>query len=407
MRRLAFVVLLTGAGCGSSGPAGGVEAGGPDVVFQRVPDAGRDGARDAVMPASDGRASVPDVAAPPVDAPLAKEAGPLDAPAGDASALFAACRGAPLALTVSDEAAYVEVGFGSEAGDTGAVLLDYGSTFSSIDLGAFAAPGPSTSGCNSADLGETCNVADVSFFGPASTLALVTEDFSGLGGAVRQAGIFGTDVLSNHVLTLDYAAGFVYGASSACSPAVLAADGLVPLSVAGFFENDTSLLAPLTTVDDAGGTGSVPDVPFVRVSIAGVMGRAQLDTGFSDTVTPFSVNVNQAFFDAVTEAAPGMLVRDASLDESLTTCVEGVSQSATAYRLATGATFALVADAGGAARSYSQAVIFLKSAPSGAAECGGITTFSAPAAQLGASFYIDMGRLVFDPFGATVWVPAE
>ncbi len=369
------------------------------MAFRRVTDAGRDGARDAVTSQETG---VPEAARPPVDAPPTKEAGLPDATGEDASALFAACRGAPLALTVSEESPYVEVPFGSQMG---AVLLDYGSTFSSVDLGAFASPGPSTSGCDSADLGETCDVADVAFFGPSGTLALVTEDFSGIGGAVRQAGIFGTDVLSEHVLTLDYAAGFVYGASSACSPAVLAAEGFAPLSVAGFFENDASLLTSLATVDDAG-SGTVPNVPFVRVSIAGVPGRAQLDTGFGDTVTPFSVNVNQAFFDAVTHAAPGMLVRDASLDESLTTCVEGVSQSATAYRLATGATFALVADAGGAARSYSQAVIFLKSAPSTAAECGGITTFSAPAAQLGASFYVDMGRLVFDPFGATVWVPA-
>ena len=363
MRRLAFVVLVAGVGCGSSTPAGGVEAGGPDVAFQHVSDAGRDSARDAITPheASFPEASFPDVALPPVDAPHANEASLPDATEEDASALFAACRGAPLALTVSDEAPYVEVAF---AGEMGAVLLDYGSTFSSIDLGAFATP-PATSGCDSAELGETCSVAGVSFFGPPSMLALVTEDFSGIGGTLRQAAIFGTDILSEHVLTLDYAQGVVYGAPAACPSSVLSASGFVPLSASGFFENDTALLT-----------------------------------------SPFSVNVNQAFFDAVTGAAPGMLVRDASLDESLTTCVEGVSQSATAYRLATGAAFALVTDGGQAARSYSQAVIFLKSAPAAAAECGGITTFSTPAAQLGASFYVDMGRVVFDPFGATVWVPA-
>ena len=229
-------------------------------------------------------------------------------------------------------------------------------------------------------------------------------------GASARQGILGTDFLSEHVITLDYAGGNVYAASASafCSASVLGAAGYAPLSVAGFYENDLSLLEPFSDVDSAAtGGDSVPDVPTVPVQVAGAAAVAQLDTGFDDDVTPFSVNINQAFYAAIVAAKPGALVAEPSKNDTLTTCVDGVSESLTAYRLASGVTFGFGGASGAPVRSYGQATLFVKDTPASAASCGGIGTWTVPAAQVGASFYVEMKSLLFDPFGATVWVPKQ
>ena len=341
------------------------------------------------------------------DAPQITGDSGADASSSDRVPLLGACVGTSMALTVYAQTPYANVPVGSESGE---FALDFGSTFSSIDLSAFAAPGPTTSDCDTADLGETCTVAGFAFFASPSSVDLVTEDFSGLGGTLRQAGIIGTDLLSAHVITIDYAASTVYASTSStfCSSSALTTAGFVPLTVAGFYENDPTLLKPATDVDSADSSAdSVPNVPTVPVAVAGAAAIAQLDTGFDDDVTPFSVNINKAFYAAIVAANATALVRAAALDETLSTCVNGVSESAKAYTLASGVTFDFTGTGGATARAYGQAVMFVKDTPSAAATCGGIGTWTVPAAQVGASFYIDMKGLVFDPFGAKVWVPLQ
>jgi hypothetical protein len=46
--------------------------------------------------------------------------------------------------------------------------------------------------------------------------------------------------------------------------------------------------------------------------------------------------------------------------------------------------------------------LFLKDSPAEIRRCGGIGTWTRPAAQLGASFVND-GTLVVDPFGQRLW----
>ncbi len=101
------------------------------------------------------------------------------------------------------------------------------------------------------------------------------------------------------------------------------------------------------------GSGPVPNVPTVPVRVAGVTAVAQLDTGFADVRVPHSENVNAAFFDAIRAKSPDSIVRDAAL------------------------------------------------------RCGGIGTWTAPAAQVATSFYVDAGLLVFDPFAERVWITAR
>jgi hypothetical protein len=418
-----LLAVMAGLGCSSSspGPAAGTGDGGlpPGVdatsdSHSVPPEAGDALVHKDAAPPDAGDALVREDAAP--DAPISldapddagHDAGP-DAASPSGIAALTACLGASVPLTISGQMPYVSVAMTAGSGtESGEFVLDYATTFSSIDLSAFAAPGPTTSGCNASELGSDCTVGGFVFFGPPSSVVLETEDFSDVSGTVRQAGIVGTDLTSEHVLTLDYAGGHAYAASpsTACSASALTAAGFASLTTAGFFENNLALLEPGTDVDSNDAEGeSVPNVPTVSVSVAGTKALAQLDTGFDDSVTPFSVNVNQAFYTAIVGANASALVRAASLDESLSTCVSGVSEPVKAYTLASGVTFDFVGAGSSVARSYASAVIFVKETPAAAQECGGIGTWTVPAAQVGASFYVDMGALVFDPFGAEVWIP--
>ncbi|AGP37177.1 hypothetical protein [Sorangium cellulosum] len=58
--------------------------------------------------------------------------------------------------------------------------------------------------------------------------------------------------------------------------------------------------------------------------------------------------------------------------------------------------------AAAAAVAAQDVMLFLKDTPPEARQCGGIGTWSIPAAQVAASFYVDARRLVFDPVTSRV-----
>ncbi len=381
-----------------------------DIPTIDVPAVDTPIARD-VPPATD--VVVVDVAPPldvPVDVPIDAPAVdvhadvPSDAPRPDPLAPLGDCLGTSAPLTVSRQMPFVSVPVGALRGE---FVLDHGTTFSSIDLAAFPSPGPATSGCDPTRLGVTCTVDAFSFFAPASPVRLVTADFRGVAASVRQAGIVGTDFTSLRVLALSYATArlFVSNTTARCTDAAWRAAGFVALSSEGFFSHDLSTLNPMTVVDSSAAPAArVPNVPTVPVRLAGTVAVAQLDTGFDDALVPFSVNVNEAFYRTVSSGDPGALVRDAAHDLALTTCVVGLSESVDAYSIGPGRALEFVDDRGAVARRYPGATIFVKHTPTAARSCGGIGTWTAPAAQVAGSFFVDFGAVVFDPFSARVWV---
>lgn len=170
--------------------------------------------------------------------------------------------------------------------------------------------------------------------------------------------------------------------------------GLAPLDSKGFYAVSLSGLDPLSkVVSGAAGNVTVPNVPTVPIEVGGAKGLVQLDTGFDDAFVPFSINVNEAFFAQI---PAGSLARDASRDQSLSTCA-GVSEPVEAYTLVAGKTAVL------GARSFDKAVVFVKRTPPAATVCGGIGTWTVPAAQVGATFFAAFGTWVFDPVTSRVW----
>ena len=346
--------------------------------------------------------------APAAPGSSAEAPAPAPAPAAAPTTPSDTCLGPTRPLTIAGGLPYVmvRVGTAPAAGD-GAFLLDLATTRSTIDLAAFSAPRPKASGCDPTYLGERCTFHGFDLFGDVGDVQLVTADHEGYGaGVVRPAGILGTDLLSRAVFTLDYAGKTLRRAEEAtrCDEDELAALGFAPLSSAGFYAATLGGLAPLgSVVSDAPAGVLVPNVPSVPLRIGAARAPAQLDTGFDDYVHPLSINVNEAFFAAITKASPKALVRAPARDLSLSTCA-GIAEQVEAYVLAPGADMGLVDEAGADAFNATDATVFVKRTPAAARSCGGIGTWTAPAAQVGATLFARLGATVFDPFASRVWV---
>ena len=294
----------------------------------------------------------------------------------------------------------VRIGSGAAA-KTGAFLIDLASTSSWIDLSAF--PTAPTGTCGS----SSCTYADFDYFGAWGSVTLSTADFSSFQGPPRQAGILGTDFLSLNPTTLDYRGHRVFSATAStfCTPTELTAAGFGAVPSTGFYSTSLSSLLPLSTVITDGGVAGikVPNVPTVRLRVAGVEALAQLDTGFDDAVVPRSININSAYLSALNTQAPGALTRAPTLDLTLTTCV-GSAEPVTAWRVSAGYAVEFLGSNGVTVRAFADAVLFAKNTPPAARACGGIGTWSVPAAQVAGSFFVTSGAVVFDPVQSTVWL---
>jgi hypothetical protein len=387
-RRTALAVtgaisLLAGCfyGCSSSSSSGDAQA--------SKADAGN--ALDGAVQGEDASANVP------TDGGTAtgKDAGPVTIPS---------CVGTVATADRGSGAFFARVTVGAAPNAYPAdFLVDFGSTGSEIDLSAF--PTPPASSCD-AGAGQYCTFADFDFFGSWGQVTFYTAK-SGTKGTVRQGGILGTGFLSAHPFTLDYRGARIFAGSNTafCSDAELTAAGFRPMTTKGFYAHDLGTLNPLSVVDSTASKGTnVPNVPTVKLHVGGVEALAELDTGFDDAVVPLSINVNEAYLAAIQAAAPAALTRTPALDLQLSTCA-GVNEDVAAYKVTGDAE--LWADDGKAARTEKGAVLFVKHTPPAAKYCGGIGTWTVPAAQVGASFYESAGVVIFDAIHSRVWMPSN
>ncbi len=330
-----------------------------------------------------------------------------------------ACVGTNLKMEPSGERAFVGVNLGGDGGDSGAphvgdFLLDFGANGSTIDLKGFGAttpPDPVSCQGDAASPGALCSFDHFDFFGPWGTVSLITADYSFLFSSVKQAGIIGTDFLSVYPFTIDYANGRIWKGSATdfCTDAQLLGAGYAPIPAGGFYTNKLNTLRPLSDVitdPDAAATAgfTVPNVPTVPITVAGVAALAQLDTGYDDRIIRHSLNINQALLDLLLKAG-AKLTRTPMKDLYLTTCVPGLSQLGSAYFLPAGTEVNFVGEGGTIGRKDTGNVLFVKEKLAAAERCGGIETWTVAAAQMGASFLVDAQAVVFDPVKSRVWLP--
>jgi hypothetical protein len=280
-------------------------------------------------------------------------------------------------------------------GRFGFFLVDFGSDGSSLSPTTFLGGRGPTPLPGSSD-----RFAAFDFFGPWGPVRLTPQDHSGIRAVVPQAGLLGTDILARQVLNLDGEQGLLRWAppESFCRDATLRSAGFVPVSSRGYFGPSARGL----TCPAAPRRGGCPNIPTVPVRIGAVTAVAQVDTGYDDSRFPGSVNINTALLQRLQQAGIRLL-RLPEADLTLSTCT-GVSEPVTAWRLPAGAHFEILGDDGPPALRTPDATLFVKATPAGAAACGGIGTWSKPAAQLGASFITAQRAAIFDPFTARIWL---
>jgi len=330
-----------------------------------------------------------------------------------------ACLGETRSLIVANGMPYTPV---RVQGRTGFFVVDLGADGSAISPGTFlrdatgGAADHAADGAGRGSAGSTARLAGgaagpmplpgssdrfagVDFFGPWAPLRLSVQDHSGIRGPLPQAGLIGTDLLSTHVITLDYANGLLRRATAKgfCSDGELRRAGFLPLSSRDYYGSSSAdLRCPA-----APRRGGCPNIPTIPVWIGSVTAVAQVDTGYADSLQPPSMNINQALLERL-ERAGVPLIRVPDADLSLSSCVRGEVERVLAYRLSAGSAVELVGSNGSAVRRLPGVTLFLKDSPAAIKSCGGIGTWSEPAAQLGASFVND-GTLVVDPFSQRLW----
>lgn len=301
------------------------------------------------------------------------------------------CLGETRSLILSSGMPYTPV---RVQGRTGFFVVDLGADGSAISPKTFlGGQGPQPMA------GTSNRFAGVDFFGPWAPLTLNVQDHSGIRGPLPQAGLIGTNLLRDHVLTLNYANGLLHRASrdSFCGDAELRQAGFRALSSRDYYgQTPSSLRCPA-----APRPGACPNIPTIPVRIGRVEAVAQVDTGYDDGVHAPSLNINRAWWQRL-QAAGVAMERVPAADLVLSTCVPNQTETVLAYRLPAGSRVELVGTDGAAVRSLAGVTLFLKDSPAAIASCGGIGTWQRPAAQLGASFVND-GTLVVDPFSQRLW----
>jgi hypothetical protein len=360
-------------------------------MTHQLPTKHRRGRLAPAVPSSPYRSIAPAAKAPMAIVLLASAALLTPSQAAASPAPLPICLGDTRSLIVSSGMPYTPI---RVQGLTGFFVLDLGADGSSISPTTFLGgqrPVPLP--------GSVDRFAGFDFFGPWAPMRLSVQDQSGIQGPLRQAGLIGTDLIRDHVFTLDYANGLLHRASreAFCGDAQLRQAGFQALSSRDYFgQTVAELRCPA-----APQTGTCPNIPTIPLRIGREQAVAQVDTGYDDGLHAPSLNINQALMDRL-QANGARLERLPEADLLLSSCVPGQQEQVRAYRLPAGGSVELVGSDGQAVRRISGATLFLKHSPPAIQRCGGIGTWQKPAAQLGASFVND-GTLVVDPFSQRLW----
>ena len=235
-------------------------------------------------------------------------------------------------------------------GHTGNVLLDTGATGSAVDAATFGvAPGTSLTLAKD----ETFRAEDMRNYAAPP------------GGQMAR---FGTDLMSRRVIEFHYEASrpFAVIGATPCPAKSARAAGLKNLGVPRTYAASAKDHDP-----------SLPNVPAIRLALAGLTVPAQIDTGFDDNIDPGIIQGNAALLAALRAAHVSLTPEPGKA--TLGCAANRVNER---WRIANGPLLEIKADAA----------------------CGGIARFSKPWAQLGASWLKRWRIIIFDGLGEQIWV---
>jgi len=325
------------------------------------------------------------------------------------------CFGQRRDMQLSHECPYTSVTVTDAAAQTHPLsfLIDYGSPASSIDDVGTSNLGPDSSAtcardggaCVPHSTGTSCKFRNFNFFGDWGNVCFLQWDYSKITTdppVTAQAGIVGADLLVTSVFTLDYANRAIFQSRSGdfCDDSVLQEAGMEALSTRGFFSGDERSLYHLRRVSSTASPAElVPNVPTVTLRVGPIDAVAQLDSGFGDSIDRHSININKPLFDKL--VAAGVRLEAVGQATTLASCkgADSVQEYAVSPTTDVGLT-----TVNGGLLKFTHARFWLKTSSAESHSCKGIATWDAAAAQLGNSFMVDSGMVVYDPMGSRVWI---
>lgn len=216
---------------------------------------------------------------------------------------------------------------------------------------------------------------------------------------VQQAGVVGTDLLSEYASTVGYAERTLYrnDKDHFCSPAALAVAGFHPVSGVGYLSNDYG------SVQNGLHHQNLTTAP-VRIGSAIVW--AELEYGRRRRcIPPLCLSQSSVVCKASTA---NVLLALPDRNIANTTCARDklgkpITEPLVPYKLIPNTTFSFVTEDGSDLLASADITILLKKTPAEALVCGGIGSRSEPMAQIGASIIGAFHRVIFDPFASRTW----
>lgn len=308
---------------------------------------------------------------------------------------------------VNNKLPYIDIGLGcpykNKGCNQGKFLLDYGTDTTSIDLYGF--PGSKIDSLPN-------HIYNIYLFNKFfSHYFYDNQDYYYyfFTEGIRQAGIIGTDFLSQNIITLDYQERKAYCGNN--NMPIFKSDnlkklGFVPASTKGYFSNDEKKLFDLKLPQKNNN-------PAVPLSIGDdnnkVQCPAQLDPGYDDDVITKNgrkisnmININEAYYNALVKSK---II--SGLDKSDPILLPNRNSSDTLYKCIFSKKFDINIVGENSESILPQTTlswnVYLKISTKEGLAAGGITTFPFPAAQIGASILTQCNKVIFDPFTSLIW----
>ena len=259
-------------------------------------------------------------------------------------------------------------------GDNGHFLLDTGATHSQVEMRRYGA----SEGSKIFLSGFSLPLMQSGLFSAADL-----RPFSApIGGSL---GTLGTDLLSLRSLEFHYVQPQPFVTlGRACDQGVLRDAGFVAVGLPGYYGADLSRLK-----------SGMPNVPVISLRIGQITFPAQVDTGYGD-LPQGVVQINAALMRILRDT--GMPVHLLPSDVVTVSCSGTYSYERWQIEHDE---LSIVTVGGHTVSRFPPPLLEVKTDT----RCSGISTFTEPFAQIGASWLSRWGMSVFDGLNSAVWIP--
>jgi hypothetical protein len=306
-------------------------------------------------------------------------------------------------MYVGNKMPYVSVYTIKTNNDTlkGKFVVDFGTDISAIDLDGF----PGFHMDENKEQIYSLTIENGKYYSGPYKKKLKIQDFRNIkANGIRQAGIIGTDILSQNFITLDYDYSRLYigwDTVNHCTPSTMISKGFVPVSTKGYYSHNNQNPSNIPTIPVVIGDEKVSAQALAQID-PGYSDRCSLNGNF-DTYYTHILNINSFYYDLLKKNGV-----DINVDRAKFYTLQNISGNPdTLFQCSFSKkyTFHCIGTNGEIVIPYGtdECNVFLKVNAPGGEKAGGITTLAFPAVQFGGSILMDCHQVTFDPFRSLIW----